>query len=241
MEESIYPINFFEVQERSVKMTENYISRKAIKERIEKEIVNYDKKIQNIMDENNILNKVILVLTESSNTARRIAKTHFEKIITEALQYVTQSTDYEFVIKEMTDRSKASYEFFIKTTVNGQESLQNPKDANGGGFVDIISVAAKYAYLELFNDPKIQCGTVFLDEPGKMIDEQRSVKFAEYIKELGNNYNRQTIMITHNANLKDIADQTHYVYQDNNLTSKVQQIQNVSLEGIETMVKEQLC
>ena len=141
----------------------------------------------------------------------------------------------------MTDRSKASYEFFIKTTVNGQESLQNPKDANGGGFVDIISVAAKYAYLELFNDPKIQCGTVFLDEPGKMIDEQRSVKFAEYIKELGNNYNRQTIMITHNANLKDIADQTHYVYQDNNLTSKVQQIQNVSLEGIETMVKEQLC
>ena len=85
MEESIYPINFFEVQERSVKMTENYISRKAIKERIEKEIVDYDKKIQNIMDENNILNKVILVLTESSNTARRIAKTHFEKIITEAL------------------------------------------------------------------------------------------------------------------------------------------------------------
>lgn len=135
---------------------------------------------------------------------------------------------------------KASYEFFIKTTINGEESLQSPKDANGGGFVDIISVAAKYAYLELFNDPKIQCGTVFLDEPGKMIDEQRSIKFAEYIKELGKNYNKQTIMITHNTSLKDIADQTYYVSQNANLISQVSELQDVPLANIENIVKEQL-
>jgi AAA15 family ATPase/GTPase len=140
----------------------------------------------------------------------------------------------------MNERSKASYEFFIKSTVNGQESLQSPKDANGGGFVDIISVAAKYAYLELFNDPKIQCGTVFLDEPGKMIDEQRSIKFAEYIKELGRNYNKQTIMITHNTSLKDIADQTYYVSQNNNLISNVTEIIDVPLQNIESTVEEEL-
>jgi AAA15 family ATPase/GTPase len=140
----------------------------------------------------------------------------------------------------MVDRSKASYEFFIKTTINGEESLQSPKDANGGGFVDIISVAAKYAYLELFNDPKIQCGTVFLDEPGKMIDEQRSIKFAEYIKELGKNYNKQTIMITHNTSLKDIADQTYYVSQNANLISQVSELQDVPLDNIENIVKEEL-
>jgi ABC-type lipoprotein export system ATPase subunit len=94
--------------------------------------------------------------------------------------------------------------------------------------------------LELFNDPKIQCGTVFLDEPGKMIDEQRSIKFAEYIKELGKNYNKQTIMITHNTSLKDIADQTYYVSQNANLISQVSELQDIPLTNIENIVKEQL-
>lgn len=228
------------IQDRSKELQSGYISKKAIKDRIEDEVIDYTNKINQLTDENDILNKVILVLTESSNIARNNAKNHFEKIITEALQYVTQSTDYEFVIQEKVDRSKASYEFFIKTTINGEESLQSPKDANGGGFVDIISVAAKYAYLELFNDPKIQCGTVFLDEPGKMIDEQRSIKFAEYIKELGKNYNKQTIMITHNTSLKDIADQTYYVSQNANLISQVSELQDVPLANIENIVKEQL-
>lgn len=228
------------LQGRLIELQNGYISKKAIKDRIEDEIIYYTKKIDTLTDENDILNKVILILTEYSNVARNNAKNHFEKIITEALQYVTQSTDYEFVIQEKVDRSKASYEFFIKTTINGEESLQSPKDANGGGFVDIISVAAKYAYLELFNDPKIQCGTVFLDEPGKMIDEQRSIKFAEYIKELGKNYNKQTIMITHNTSLKDIADQTYYVSQNANLISQVSELQDVPLANIENIVKEQL-
>lgn len=228
------------LNERLKELQSGYISKETIKNRIEDEVQDCTQKIDKLTNENDILNKVILVLTESSNLARNTAKNHFEKIITEALQYVTQSTDYEFVIQEMTERSKASYEFFIKTTINGEESLQNPKDANGGGFVDIISVAAKYAYLELFNDPKIQCGTVFLDEPGKMIDEQRSIKFAEYIKELGSNYNKQTIMITHNTSLKDIADQTYYVSQNANLISQVSELQDVPLDNIENAVKEQL-
>lgn len=217
-----------------------YASKKVIKEHLEKEIRDYDQKINDLVKENEILNKVILVLTESSNLARDKARQYFEKIITEALQYVTQSKDYEFVIKEIKERSKASYEFFIKTNINGQESLQSPENANGGGFIDIISTAAKYAYLELFNDPKLSCGYIFLDEPGKMIDEQRSIKFAEYIRELGKTYNKQTIMITHNQSIKDVADETYYVSQDNNLISKVTKFEDIPLQNIETMVKEAL-
>ena len=217
-----------------------YASKKVIKEHLEKEIQDYDQKIDNLVQENEILNKVILVLTESSNLARDKARQYFEKIITEALQYVTQSKDYEFVIKEIKERSKASYEFFIKTNIHGQESLQSPENANGGGFIDIISTAAKYAYLELFNDPKLSCGYIFLDEPGKMIDEQRSIKFAEYIRELGKTYNKQTIMITHNQSIKDVADETYYVSQNNNLISKVTKFEDIPLQNIETMVKEAL-
>lgn len=187
-----------------------------------------------------ILKKQILILTECSTVMREKARQHFETIITEALKYVTQSEDYEFVIQEKTERNKASYEFYIKTIINGEESLQNPKDANGGGFIDIISVAAKYAYLELFKNPRIKNSSILLDEPGKMIDEQRSIKFAEYIKELGDSYGKQTIMITHNTTLSDVADKTYYVSQGDDLISKVSEIDQVMLESIESQVKEEL-
>ncbi len=63
--------------------------------------------------------------------------------------------------------------------------------------------------------------TIILDEPGKMIDEDRSIKFAEYIKELGTIYGKQTIMITHNKNLSDIADETFNVSKDDANISRI--------------------
>lgn len=161
------------------------------------------------------------ILTAASGTARENAKGHFEKIITDALQFVTQNPDYRFVIQEKNSKLKASYEFFIESTVNGVKCLQKPEDANGGGFVDIISVAAKYAYLEIFNDPKIMNGTMFCDEPGKMISADMSVKFAEYLKFLGSHYGRQIIMVTHNENIANVADKTFSVTKDSSGVSRV--------------------
>lgn len=200
---------------------ERYHKETILVDKINEEINNYQDKIKMIDDDVEVYKKTILVLTESSRIARQQAKDSFEKIVTEALQFVTQSTDYEFIIQENQDSSKPAYEFYIKTTVNGEESLQKPQDANGGGFIDIISVAAKYAYLELFNDPPIMNSTIILDEPGKMIDEDRSIKFAEYIKELGTIYGKQTIMITHNKNLSDIADETFNVSKDDANISRI--------------------
>ena len=194
----------------------NVIIAKEKEHNLNNEIKFLQYKIKTMEDENIALEKVITILTAAATASRDNARQHFEKIITDALQFISQSKDYEFMIKELTGRAKASYEFYIKSTVNGVECIQKPEDANGGGFVDIISVAAKYAYLEIFNDPKIMNATLFYDEPGKMISEQMSVKFAEYIKFLGSHYNRQTIMITHNDNLSSVADKTFLVRKDTN-------------------------
>lgn len=194
----------------------NVIIAKEKEHNLNNEIKFLQYKIKTMEDENIALEKVITILTAAATASRDNARQHFEKIITDALQFISQSKDYEFIIKELTGRAKASYEFYIKSTVNGVECIQKPEDANGGGFVDIISVAAKYAYLEIFNDPKIMNATLFYDEPGKMISEQMSVKFAEYIKFLGSHYNRQTIMITHNDNLSSVADKTFLVRKDAN-------------------------
>ena len=205
----------------------NVIIAKEKEHNLNNEIKFLQYKIKTMEDENIALEKVITILTAAATASRDNARQHFEKIITDALQFISQSKDYEFIIKELTGRTKASYEFYIKSTVNGVECIQKPEDANGGGFVDIISVAAKYAYLEIFNDPKIMNATLFYDEPGKMISEQMSVKFAEYIKFLGSHYNRQTIMITHNDNLSSVADKTFLVRKDANGISTVSELNTI--------------
>ena len=200
--------------------SQNLLILKTKKAEIEKDIQSLKSKTKAIEDMNMTLEKVIQIFTQAATVSRDNARQHFEKIVTDALQFVSQSMDYQFVIQELTGRAKASYEFYIKSTVNGVECLQKPEDANGGGFVDIISLASKYAYLEIFDDPKIMCSTLLYDEPGKMISEQMSIKFAEYIKFLGSHYGRQTIMVTHNDNLANVADKTIMVAKDANGVSQ---------------------
>lgn len=216
------------------------IMAKTDKKNIESKISSLKSKIASLESSNDMLTRCIAVLTQAGTQSRDSARTHFEKIITDALQFVTQSTDYEFVIKELTGRQKASYEFYIKSTVNGVECIQKPEEANGGGFVDIISVAMKYAYLEIFNDPKVMSGTLLYDEPGKMISADMSVKFAEYIKFLGKQYGRQTIMITHNENLANVADKTYIVSKGANGVSKVEEPQSVSTVMLQNIVGDLL-
>jgi len=221
-------------------LEKNLIIAKQNKMMLEKDITDLQTKITSLETMNQCLEKVIIILTQAATTSRDNARAHFEKIITDALQFVSQSKDYEFVIKELTGRAKASYEFYIKSTVNGVECLQKPEDANGGGFVDIISVAAKYAYLEIFNDPRIMSGTLLYDEPGKMISEQMSVKFAEYIKFLGNHYDRQTIMVTHNDNLSNVADKTFVVRKNSSgiSTATEQSITAINFIDMEALLNE---
>lgn len=215
----------------------NYLSTQVViakrdEENVRKEIATLQGKIQALENKNDTLDKCIAILTQAGTISRDNARAHFEKIVTDALQFITQSRDYEFIIQELPNRTKASYEFFIKSTVNGVECIQKPEDANGGGFVDIISTAAKYAYLEIFNDPKIMSATLLYDEPGKMISEQMSVKFAEYIKFLGKHYGRQTIMITHNDNLSNVADKTFQVKKDRNGVSNATEVTMTSVSQI---------
>ena len=233
-------MNIATFEEAYKTLEKNLIIAKQNEATLKKDIATIQGKISSLESISQSLEKIIIILTQAATTSRDNARAHFEKIITDALQFVSQSKDYEFVIKELTGRAKASYEFYIKSTVNGVECLQKPEDANGGGFVDIISVAAKYAYLEIFNDPKIMNGTLLYDEPGKMISEQMSVKFAEYIKFLGNHYNRQTIMITHNDNLSNVADKTFVVRKDNNGISMAleQSVIPIKFDDMEVLLNE---
>lgn len=182
------------------------------------------------------------ILIRSASVMRDKAKAHFEKIVTDALQFVSQDNTCKFIIEESMVRGKPAYEFYIETIVNGEICRKKPEESCGGGFIDIISVTAKVAYLKIFNNPKINNLCFIMDEPGKMISEQMSTKFAEYIKFLGKQFGLQIIMITHNENISSIADETFIVTKNRNGISTVSNLANTTgldiTNNMENVLKE---
>lgn len=191
-------------------------------------IFDLDTKISNLENDSLLKEELSAILIDSAKIMRDKAKTHFEKIVTDALQFVSQDNTCKFIIEESMVRGKPAYEFYIETLVNGEVCRKKPEDSCGGGFIDIISVTAKVAYLQIFNNPRIMNVCFQMDEPGKMISEEMSVKFAEYIKFLGKQFGLQIIMVTHNDNLSAIADETFIVTKNNNGVSNASTLVNLT-------------
>ena len=63
---------------------------------ITNEINQTEQKIQNIDKNIEMLEKAAIILATSSSSLRESARVHFEKIVTYALQYITQSNNYSF-------------------------------------------------------------------------------------------------------------------------------------------------
>lgn len=200
-----------------------YHRRLGAKEELEQNIDKTNAQIQTLESISGQSILALELLSQVSKVAREKAKTHLESIVTEALVYIL-GNDYKFVIDLGESGGKPTCEFYVETTVNGEVSRQKPEQACGGGVVDIISTALRYAYLEIFNDPTIKNKVVILDEPGKMVSEQASEKFADFIRYLGQTFNKQTIMITHNDTLMTVADKTFHV---SNVSGKSQVTEGV--------------
>lgn len=158
----------------------------------------------NAVAERDVHEAIGVLLQEVADTARESAKLFLENIVTSALQYVSGS-GYEFKIEFDVKNKRPHADMYVVEHINGETSMQKPEDACGGGFVDIITTALRLGYLEILNNPVIR-GPVILDEPGKMISEQASVRYGDFVRDMISSYNRQCIMITHNNALMSVAD-----------------------------------
>jgi DNA repair exonuclease SbcCD ATPase subunit len=177
-----------------------YNQKLALKQQILEDITKYQSRLYFLDKEIEECDKAVIMLTNISLEAKRSITMFLEDLVTDALQYISQG-QYTFKI----DIDEKKCEFYIVETVDGVESKQRPQDSCGGGFIDIISTTLRYAYLNLYNNPELM-GPIILDEPGKMVSADMSIRFGEFIKKLGEEFERQTIMITHNDNLTNIAD-----------------------------------
>ena len=199
-------------------LKEKYTSNLAEQKYVLKSIDELNERVESNKELEIELQTTNIFLNEVSNKSRELAKEKLEMIVTNALQYAFDK-DIKFLVNLDIKRGVPSVEFKIATMVNGVESIKNPIDSNGGGVVDIISTALRYAYLMSVEEDLAKI--IVLDEPGKMISKgEVSTRYAEFINDLSDSLDIQTIFVTHNAELEELT--TNLIHVTNvNGSSKI--------------------
>jgi len=93
----------------------------------------------------------------------------------------------------------------------------NPKNAGGGGMLDIISLGLRFGLMELYT-PR-QDGPLMLDEPDKYLaDDDKLQAAGEFIQQVSHDSGRQIILISHRVAMSAYADRSYHFKPGPNLT-----------------------
>ncbi|MGE5417260.1 MAG: ATP-binding protein [Acidobacteriota bacterium] len=170
-------------------------------------------KAASLKEEAEVLRQVSRLYALAGEYARRESKDTMERLVTNALTMVFQG-DLEFQIEmeERGDRPEA--EFYVSSTYGGTQVIKNePREARGGGVVDVISLALRIALIETIR-PRLG-GPLILDEPGKHVSEEYARQVAEFLNAVCQSFGRQVILVTHNQHLTDAGAVTYQVEMKN--------------------------
>lgn len=142
--------------------------------------------------------KASIALQKLSKQQRDSAKVRLEELGTQALKY-SISDKYRMIIKIDEVRKRPSATVIILDEETGIET--NPLDDNGGGIVDIISIALRIVMLQSIT-PIID-GPIILDEPFKMVSRDYVPMLSDFLLKVCKDFNRQIIVVTHNEYLAE--------------------------------------
>ena len=201
----------------NLKMLEKVIIEEESKKKILEETrIQYIDEEKAISEEIELLGSVNTLLQRTSSFARDQSKKQIEQLTTNCIQYIfdNQST-FEIEIQEL--YRKASAEFYVTDTIDDMLIRTKPIDSRGGGMVDILSLALRISFLQLYR-PNIM-GPLILDEPGKHVSEEYIHNVADFLKRSSEMFNRQIIMVTHNDYLSSIATNSYRVTSVNNISN----------------------
>lgn len=162
-----------------------------------------------LKDQAEVLRQVARLYALAGEYARRESKETMERLVTNALSMVFQSDlAFEIEMEERGDRPEA--EFYVTSTYGGTQVIKNePREARGGGVVDVISLALRIALMETIR-PRMG-GPLILDEPGKHVSEEYTRQVADFLNAICQSFGRQIILVTHNQHLTDAGAVSYQV------------------------------
>ena len=217
-------MNNYALEIDRIKKFNKSLENKILQDKTKKEMLlekkaSLAKEAERLDDKNMIFEKTKLLLEKTSDYARKEAIKSIENMVTCALHEIFASQS-KFVIEEKSINGKVAVDFFLEDEVDGEKIMTDPQEQRGGGYVDIISLALRFAMIEVFN-PKIE-GPILLDEPAKFVSEDYIYNVAEFLSKVSESFNRQIIMVTHSKYLSNIGDKTFEVIKRDNVSEVVE-------------------
>lgn len=155
--------------------------------------------------------KALTCLQEVSLMVQEALERSISETVTYALNYVFEDS-YTFRIVYEIKRNKSEASLYLEK--NGE--FYDILDDCAGGVADVVSFALRLALWSI-NSRKTRNTFVF-DEPFKNVSAKYHEKIGEMMRMLCENMNVQIIMVTHIERLKDFADRTFFVDQENGVS-----------------------
>jgi DNA repair exonuclease SbcCD ATPase subunit len=200
--------DFEALRKALIEARHRWISKQAAQELHRTELQEIEENLQLQMANCELLDKVKVLFQLSSDYARTQAKQQLETLVTNALRYVFGST-FRFEIECSDHGGSPTAEFYVITEWEDQTIKNKPQDSRGGGIVDMVSLALRIALIETIQ-PRLQ-SSILLDEPCKHVSEDYMIPVIEFLKSIGETFDKQIILVTHNTHLTESADMAYYV------------------------------
>lgn len=154
----------------------------------------------------------VLLQTTAKETQDNL-KIHLEDIVQMALDACFPD-EYSFCVDFIPKGTKTSCEMYI---IDDTGFKLNPMNSNGGGLVDIISLALRIAVWSLSKPDNL----IVLDEPFKFLSANLRPLAGELLQNLSEKLGLQIIMVTHDPILIDISNKVFSVVKNKNGVSVV--------------------
>lgn len=202
-----------ELKERSKKLTLQIERQEGKRDQLKKIIDEKTLTLNGLIDEQDILEKVMSLFQMTSQFARDQAKNQIEALVTKCLQYIFDSSvEFQIELEEL--RNKASAEFYVVNNTKDFFLKTKPEQSRGGGVVDIVSLALRISFLQTHKPPI--SGPLMLDEPAKHVSEEYIHNVGDFLKQTSEIFNRQVIMVTHNTHLAALSGSSYRVEYSGN-------------------------
>lgn len=148
-----------------------------------------------------INNKAVQLLTLVQAVTRDKTKKQFESLVTHALQFISDRK-YVFNLIFSTRGNLQEMEFGI--TTEESDEVGKIEDSEGGGAIDIVSLALRLILLET-TTPKNK-GFIVFDESFKHLSSNFRPRASQFLKDMSKKSNRQIIHITHASEFIENSD-----------------------------------
>ena len=185
-----------------------------------KELESKKKQRDEIAPHLELLEKVRVFLQTLAEATRDEIMAGLQEVVTLCLQsafgpYLT------FEIEVETKRNNTGVEFYVvDSSIDKDNPIRlKPVGNDSGGVIDTVSLGLRFGLLKVINPQPL--GPLILDEPAKMVSNDRIASIAGLIKELSDMFDKQIIMVTHHTDteLMDIVDHAVFVKKEQGVST----------------------